>query len=70
MDNVKNDEYYIQKIRTDLSFIVEHTRNIDLDELCENEILLDSIHFNSDICSNLEEFEDLMKGHYFDVDLA
>ena len=31
---------------------------------------IDSIHFNSDICSNLEEFEDLMKGHYFEVDLA
>ena len=46
------------------------TVSIDLDELCENEILLDSIHFNSDICSNLEDFEDLMKGHYFDVELA
>ena len=28
MDNVKNDEYFIQKIRTDLSFVVERTRKI------------------------------------------
>ena len=45
MDNVKNDEYFIQKIMTDLSFVVEHTKNIDQDELGRNEILLDSMLF-------------------------
>lgn len=33
MDSNKNDEYFIQKIRTDLAFVVEHTRDIDQDEL-------------------------------------
>lgn len=33
MDNVKNDNYYIQKIIKDLEFIVAHMRNIDLEEL-------------------------------------
>ena len=33
MDSNKNDEYFIQKIRTDLAFVVEHTRDIDQVEL-------------------------------------
>lgn len=45
MDNVKNDAYYIQKIRKDLEFIVAHMRNVDLEELNVNEILLDSMLF-------------------------
>ena len=45
MDNVKNDNYYIQKIRLDLEFIVIHMKNVDIEELNENEILLDSMLF-------------------------
>lgn len=45
MDNVKNDNYYIQKIRKDLEFIVIHMRNVDLEELNANEVLLDSMLF-------------------------
>lgn len=30
MDNVKTDSYYIQKIRKDLEFIIEHMRNVDI----------------------------------------
>ncbi len=45
MDNVKNDIYYIQKIRKDLEFIVEHMESIDIEELNANEILLDSMLF-------------------------
>lgn len=45
MDNVKNDNYYIQKIKKDLEFIVIHMRGIDLEELNANEILLDSMLF-------------------------
>ena len=33
MDNVKTDSYYIEKIRKDLEFIVEHMRNVDMEEL-------------------------------------
>ena len=28
MDNVKNDRYYIQKIRNDLQFIVQHMKDV------------------------------------------
>lgn len=45
MDNVKNDNYYIQKIKKDLEFIVIHMRDIDLEELNANEVLLDSMLF-------------------------
>ena len=45
MDNIKNDNYYIQKIRQDLKFIVVHMCNVDEHELNENEILLDSMLF-------------------------
>jgi len=42
MDNVKNDTYYVQKLKSDLEFIVTHMRGIDIKELNGNEILLDS----------------------------
>ena len=45
MDNVKTDSYYIQKIRKDLEFIVEHMRDVDIEELNANEVLLDSMLF-------------------------
>lgn len=45
MDNVKNDHYYIQKIKQDLEFIVLHMQDVDLEELNANEILLDSMLF-------------------------
>lgn len=28
MDNIKNDSYYIQKIRTDLEFVTTHMRGV------------------------------------------
>jgi uncharacterized protein with HEPN domain len=45
MDNTKNDHYYLGKIKTDLAFIVAHMKNVDLQELNGNEVLLDSMLF-------------------------
>ncbi|MBR5800181.1 MAG: DUF86 domain-containing protein [Lachnospiraceae bacterium] len=45
MDNIKNDDYYIQKIRKDLEFVVMHMKNVEEEELSKNEILLDSMLF-------------------------
>ena len=45
MDNIKNDTYYIQKIKKDLEFVVAHMKNTGLQELNENEVLLDSMLF-------------------------
>ena len=47
MDNIKNDSYFIQKIRTDLEFITAHMHGIDIEELNENEVLLDSMIFRN-----------------------
>ena len=43
MDNTKNDHYYLDKIKTDLAFIVAHMKDVDAQELNDNEILLDSM---------------------------
>ena len=45
MDNIKNDHYYLDKIKTDLAFIVAHMKDVDLQGLNENEVLLDSMLF-------------------------
>lgn len=45
MDNLKNDRYYLEKILTDLSFILAHTDGITKEEFTENEILIDSVLF-------------------------
>lgn len=45
MDNIKNDHYYIQKLKQDLTFIATHMRNVDIEELGKNEILQDSMLF-------------------------
>lgn len=45
MDNAKNDEYYVKKIRRDLQFIVDHMQKISVDELYRDEVLMDSMMF-------------------------
>ena len=45
MNNSKNDQYYVEKIRTNLKFITIHMKDVDLAELRRNEILLDSMLF-------------------------
>ncbi len=43
MDNVKNDKYYLEKIISDLGFIIEHTKGKTKDEIENNDLLVDSI---------------------------
>ena len=45
MDNRKADPYYIQKIITDLQFIVMHTEKLSKEQLEEDEVLADSVMF-------------------------
>jgi uncharacterized protein with HEPN domain len=59
MDNIKNDIYYVQKIRKDLEFIVEHMKNIDMKELNRDEVLLDSMMFRMiQISENAKKLSD------------
>lgn len=62
MDNVKDDNYYIQKIKQDLSFIVIHMQDVDEYELNKNEILLDSMLFRMiQISENAKKLSDKYK---------
>ncbi len=45
MDNIKNDHYYLEKIKPDIEFIVAHMKSVDLQRLNEDEVLLDSMMF-------------------------
>ena len=45
MVNIKNDQYYVTKIKTDIAFIISHMKEVDLQELSNNEVLLDSMLF-------------------------
>ncbi len=35
MDNVKNDLYYVDKIKSDLKFMVKHTKDLTYDDFKE-----------------------------------
>lgn len=45
MDNTKDNQFYIQKMIKDLSFIIEKTENLTQDEIEKDEVLVDSIMF-------------------------
>ena len=45
MDNKKDDIYYVEKIISDLSFLIKHTQDLTIEELETNEVLVDSIMF-------------------------
>ncbi len=45
MDNIKNDKYYLEKIISDLEFMVEHTRGKTKAEIENDDLLVDSIMF-------------------------
>lgn len=62
MDNVKNDAYYIQKVKKNVLFIVKHMRGVDAEELDANEVLLDSMLFRMiQISENAKKLSDEYK---------
>lgn len=62
MDKIKNDNYFVGKIKEDLSFIVKHTKGIEIEELNNNEILLDSMLFRLiQISENAKKLSDAYK---------
>lgn len=68
MDNKKNDVYFAQKIRKDLSFIVQHTQTMREEDLEANEILLDSMLFRLiQISENAKRLSDTYKKKHASV---
>ena len=45
MDNAKNDEYYVEKIKSDLKFVIDHTAGKSREKIESDELLVDSIMF-------------------------
>ena len=45
MDNIKDDNYYLKKIVTDLQFLIEHTKGKSYKEVEADLVLIDSIMF-------------------------
>ena len=45
MKREKNDRYYLDKIISDLSFIIEHTKDKSIEEVMSTPLLLDSVMF-------------------------
>lgn len=45
MDNIKNDEYYINKLLNDLHFLIEHTKGKTYEEIENDPVLIDCIMF-------------------------
>lgn len=62
MDNMKDDNYYIQRIRNDLEFMVIHMRNVDIEDLKKDEVLLDSMLFRMiQVSENAKKLSDKYK---------
>jgi uncharacterized protein with HEPN domain len=45
MDNKKGNIYYINKVITDLEFLITHTKDLTREQFGKDEVLLDSIMF-------------------------
>lgn len=68
MDNVKNDKYYLEKIISDLRFIIEHTKEKTKDEIENNDLLVDSIMFRIiQIAENNSRLSEEFKKKYSEI---
>lgn len=64
MDNVKNDEYFIIRIKENLQFICNHMKNISRSVFDENELLQDSMSFRLiQISEDSKKLSDLYKNN-------
>lgn len=68
MDNLKNDLYFLEKIKQDLQFVVDNTSGLSQTEFNENQLLIDSVMFRIiQIAENTSKLSDGFKRKYSDV---
>lgn len=68
MDNTKDDRYYVEKIKADLRFVIDHTSGKTKEEIESDELLIDSIMFRIiQISENNGKLTDLFKLQHADV---
>ena len=65
---LKNDKYYLEKIISDLRFIIEHTKGKTKDEIENNDLLVDSIMFRIiQIAENNSRLSEEFKKKYSEI---
>lgn len=68
MDNLKNDLYFLEKIKQDLQFVVDNTSGLSQTEFSDNQLLVDSVMFRIiQIAENTSKLSDGFKRKYSDV---
>ena len=64
----KTDEYFVDKIRTDLQFIIDHTRGLEQEEFENDEVLVDPVMFRLiQISENSDRLTEIFKLKYSDI---
>ncbi len=68
MDNEKDNEYYVRRIKLDSEFIVKQMETVSIDDLRANEVLLDSMMFRMiQISENAKNLTDDYKERYSEI---
>ena len=68
MDNIKGNQYYLDRIKTDLEFVIAHTRGKTKEEIEADELLIDSIMFRIiQIAENNSRLTDQFKAEHSEV---
>ena len=68
MDNLKNDNYYLNKILADLEFMIQQTKGKTSNEIECNPLLMDSIMFRLiQIAENGEKLTSAFKDEHKDI---
>ena len=68
MDNIKDNQYYLDRIKTDLKFVIAHTRGKSKEEIEADELLIDSIIFRIiQIAENTSRLTDQFKAEHSEV---
>lgn len=68
MDNTKDDRYYLEKIKSDLAFIIEQTAGKMQQEIEGNVLLVDSIMFRIiQIAENNNRLSDDFKAQHSEI---
>ncbi len=68
MEHKKDDSYYLDKILTDLQFMIQHTAAISQAELEANEVLADSVMFRLiQIAENTDKLSAAFKEKYLQI---
>ncbi len=68
MDNKKDDRYYLEKIKTDLKFVVDHTAGKTKEEIEADELLIDSVMFRIiQIAENNSKLSEVFKADHKEV---